>query len=109
MPLEIYKTSKEGITVPYGPIFDDIRRNYGFTDLRGRPDLAEQIFEGSSSPALRDLLVRIAGERSYFSLGCDLGRHCEDEQPQIQRKFSGGYIQVASWRRRAFHSGQRSS
>jgi hypothetical protein len=96
MPLEIYKSFKEGITVPYGPIFDDIRRNYGFTDLRGRPDLAEDIFEGLSSSALRKLLVRMARDRSYFSLGCDLGRHSEDEQPQTRRRVSGGYIQVAS-------------
>jgi hypothetical protein len=96
MPLEISKTFKEGTTVPYGPIFDDIRRNYGFTDLRGRPDLAEEVFEGSSSSALRELLVRMARERSYFSLGCDLGRHSENEQPQTQRQVSGGYIQVAS-------------
>jgi len=96
MPLEISKTFKEGITVPYGPIFDDIRSNFGFTDLRGRPDRAEEVFEGSSSSALRELLVRMARERSYFSLGCDLGRHCEDEQPQMRRRVSGGYIQVAS-------------
>jgi hypothetical protein len=96
MPLEINKTFKDGTTVPYGPIFDDIRKNYGFTDLRSRPDLAEEIFEGSSSSALRELLVRIARERSYFSLGCDLGRHSEDEQPQMRKRVSGGYIQVAS-------------
>ena len=96
MPLEIKKTFKDGTTVPYGPIFDDIRKNYGFSDLRGRPDLAEEIFEGSSSSALRGLLVRMARERSYFSLGCDLGRHSEDEQPQMRKRVSGGYIQVAS-------------
>lgn len=38
----------------------------------------------------------MAREKSYFSLGCDLGRHTEDEQPQVQRKVSGGYIQIAS-------------
>jgi hypothetical protein len=96
MPLEINRSFKNGNTVPYGPIFDDIRKNYGFSDLRGRPDLAEKIFEGASSRALRDLLVRIARERSYFSLGCDLGRHVEDEQPPIRRNISGGYIQISS-------------
>lgn len=96
MPLEINRSFENGNTVPYGPIFDDIRRNYGFTDLRGRPDLAEKIFEGSSSPALRELLIRMARELSYFSLGCDLGRHAEDEQRQAYRKVSGGYIQIAS-------------
>lgn len=96
MPLEVNRSYKNGNTVPYRPIFDDVRRNSGFTDLRGRPDLAEQIVEGLSSPKLRELLVRIARERSYFSLGCDLGRHTEEEQPQKQRKVSGGYVQIAS-------------
>jgi hypothetical protein len=96
MPLEVIRSFENGNTVPYGPIFDETRRNNGFTDLRGRPDLAANIFEGSSSPALRKLLVRMATERSYFSLGCDLGRHTEDEQPHMFRKVSGGYIQIAS-------------
>jgi three-Cys-motif partner protein len=96
MPLEVIRSFDSGITVPYGPIFDDIRRSNGFTDLRGRPDLAEKIVEGSSSRALRELLVRVARERSYFSLGCDLGRYAEDEQPPNQRKVSGGYLQIAS-------------
>jgi hypothetical protein len=96
MPLEISRSFQNGITVPYGPIFDDVRRNSGFTDLRGRPDLAEKIVEGLSSPGLRELLVRMAGERSYFSLGCDLGRHIEEEQSPKQRNVSGGYIQIAS-------------
>ena len=96
MPLEISRSFKDGNTVPYGPIHDDIRRNSGFTDLRGRPDLAGQIVEGLSSPKLRELLIRIAKERSYFSLGCDLGSHTEEEQAPTRRKVSGGYIQIAS-------------
>ena len=35
-----FETEQEGMTVPYAPLFDDIRCNYGFVDLRGRPDLA---------------------------------------------------------------------
>jgi hypothetical protein len=96
MPLEINLSYGDGTTVPYSPIFDDIRRNYGFTDLRGRPDLAEKVYETSSSAALRELLTRIARERSYFSLGCDLGRHTEKEELETKRKVSGGYIQIAS-------------
>src|SRR5262249_40019098 len=96
MPLEVSRSYKEGSTVPYGPIFDHIRRNSGFMDLRGRPDRAEKIAEGASSPKLRELLIRLAKERSYFSLGCDLGSHIEEEKPPKWRKVSGGYIQVAS-------------
>jgi hypothetical protein len=31
--------NEEGMTVPYPPLFDDVRKNHGFVDLRGRPDL----------------------------------------------------------------------
>lgn len=96
MPLTISRTFSEGTTVPYAPIFDNVRRNHGFTDLRGRPDLAEKVFEGASSIRLRELLVRLARERSYFSLGCDLGIHIEEENPPASRKVSGGYIQLAA-------------
>jgi hypothetical protein len=96
MPLKITRSFGNGITVPYGPIFDDIRRNHGFTDLRGRPDLAKEIVEGLSFPALRELLIRMARERTYFTLGCDLGRHTEIDRPKDQSKVSGGYLQIAS-------------
>jgi hypothetical protein len=96
MPLQVNRSFKDGNTVPYGPILDSVRRNSGFTDLRGRPDLAEKIVEGASSPKLRELLIRLARERSYFSLGCDLGAHTEEEQPHTLRKMSGGYIQIAA-------------
>jgi len=82
--------------VPYGPIFDEVRKNHGFTDTRGRPDLAAKIVEGTSSQALRHLLVRIAEEGAYFSLGCDLGNHTEEEAPEAQRQVAGGYIQVSA-------------
>jgi hypothetical protein len=68
MPLQISKRGGDGITVPYGPIFDGVRKNSGFTDVRGRPDVAAQITEGGESKALRDLLVRTARENVYFSL-----------------------------------------
>ena len=96
MPLEINRRFSNGSTVPYGPIFDGIRRNSGFTDLRGRPDLAEKIVEGASSIKLRELLVRLSREESYFSLGCDLGTHIEEERPSALRRVSGGYIQIAA-------------
>lgn len=96
MSLEIKRTFSSGSTVPYGPIYDGIRRNSGFTDLRGRPDLAEEVVEGASSAKLRDLLVRLSREGSYFSLGCDLGAHIEEERPPTLRMVSGGYIQIAA-------------
>jgi len=96
MMLEIKRTFSNGTTVPYAPIFDGIRKNSGFTDLRGRPDLAEKIVEGASSAKLRDLLVRLSREESYFSLGCDLGAHIEEERPPTLRRVSGGYIQIAA-------------
>jgi hypothetical protein len=98
VPLKASKRGSDGITVPYGPIFDDIRSNNGFTDLRGRPDLAETIVEGSSSESLRRLLVRIAKEDAYFSLGCDLGvgRPANHEAHDFANEVAGGYIQVSA-------------
>jgi hypothetical protein len=91
--LKINRRGGEGITVPYAPIFDAIRKNRGFKDTRGRPDLAEEIAEGIESRALGKCLVRIAKENLYFSLGCDLGSHREPEQPAPLRQAAGGYIQ----------------
>lgn len=70
----------EAITVPYPPLFDSIRRNHGFVDLRGRPDLAAEISEGAQSIALKTLLIELAaGLSPIFSIGCDLGTHEEPE------------------------------
>ena len=74
MPLEVIHRGGEGITVPYPPLFDGIRKNRGFVDTRGRPDLASDIAEGLESNALRNCLVKISDENSYFPLGCDLVR-----------------------------------
>ena len=69
-----FEIEKEGMTVPYPPLFNDIRRNHGFVDLRGRPDLAIEIPEGSQSPALKAILVELSEPASpLFTLGCDLG------------------------------------
>lgn len=96
MPLRISRRGGEGITVPYAPIFDTVRKNRGFKDARGRPDLAAEIAEGIESRALGECLVRIAKENLYFSLGCDLGNHHEPEQSAPLRQVAGGYIQVTS-------------
>ena len=83
------------MTVPYGPLFDDIRSNHGFVDLRGRPDLAADIAEGSTSAALKGLLVQFAQAGStLFTLGCDLGAHEEPWQAEEIRQVAGGYIQI---------------
>jgi hypothetical protein len=58
--------------------------------------VAAQIDEGGGSRALRDLLIRIARENLYFSLGCDLGVHSEPESSAGQRQVAGGYLQIAA-------------
>jgi hypothetical protein len=94
MALEVVHQGGDGTTVPYGPLFDDIRKNRGFVDARGRPDIAASITEGNESAALRKLLIRISEENVYFSLGCDLGMHPEPEAKATLRQVAGGYIQV---------------
>ncbi len=86
------------MTVPYGPIRDEIRHNRGFIDVRGRPDKAREIVEGRDSPALGNLLVRVAIPGSpIFTLGCDFGSHREPTNvPARRREVAGGYIQFAS-------------
>ena len=64
----------EEMSVPYPPLFDDMRSNRGYVDLRGRPELAERIAECCDSDGLRLLLIALAQSASYFfTLGCDLG------------------------------------
>lgn len=83
---------KEGITVPYPPLFDDVRKNYGFVDVRGRPDLASRIIEGTDSSAMKALLIALAQPRSkLFTLGCDIGA----KQLKGSTFYTaGGYIQI---------------
>jgi hypothetical protein len=94
MALEVVHQGGDATTVPYGPLFDDIRKNRGFVDARGRPDIAASIAEGNESAAQRRLLIRISEENVYFSLGCDLGMHPEPEAKATLRQVAGGYIQV---------------
>src|SRR5258708_5545492 len=84
---------ENGMTVPYPSLFDDIRKNHGFTAVRGRPDLASQIAEGLQSPAIRNLLIKFAQpESKLFSLGCDVGtKYLEEEELPYS---AGGYIQI---------------
>ena len=86
--------NEEGITVPYAPLFDDVRQNQGFVDARGRPDLASRIVEGTQSKAMRDLLVRLAHPNSrIFSIGCDVGKEYVMDEGDLYHT-AGGYIQI---------------
>jgi hypothetical protein len=92
-----FGVDSEGTTVPYGAFSDSIRKNYGFQDLRGKPEAAGSVAETAGSDALRRLLVRIAQPGfPIFTLGCDLGAHEEPEAPPARRRVSGGYVQVAA-------------
>jgi hypothetical protein len=79
MPLKFsFKVDPEGMTVPYPPVTDEIRRNRGFVDLRKKPESANEVAEGAESVALQALLVRVAkNDSSIFTIGCDLGAHRE--------------------------------
>lgn len=86
-----------GMTVPYSPLFDSIRRNHGFEDVRGRPERAAEIPEGEKSGALRELLVALAAPGSpLFTLGCDLGKTREPYSDGKWHYLAGGYVQVIS-------------
>jgi hypothetical protein len=88
-----YDFDEEANTVPYPPLFDYVRKNNGFVDLRGRPDLAGKVMEGERSPALRALLMQLASPQSQlWTLGCDLGE-TETKLDAGRRFAAGGYIQ----------------
>jgi hypothetical protein len=98
MPLRVsYPFDERGNTVPYPPLFDDIRKNQGFIDLRGRPASVDEIMEARDSPALRRLLELVADQMSsVISLGCDLGQHSERNSDIKKRRVAGGYVQLAA-------------
>lgn len=85
---------QEGMTVPYPPLFDEIRKNHGFVDVRGRPDLASEIAEGAGSYEMKAVLIALAQPESrLFTIGCDIGiKRVEDAMPYM----AGGYIQIMS-------------
>lgn len=91
-----YSVNPRGNTIPYKTVFDEIRRNWGFVDLRGRPELVGQLEEASRSVGLRGLLQDLAQpSSSIISLGCDLGEHSERGRPFKTRRTAGGYVQIA--------------
>ena len=84
---------EKGMTVPYPPFFDDVRKNHGFVDVRGRPELASQIAEASDSLTMTTLLIELAQPNSkIFSVGCDSGTKLltEEKLPHT----AGGYVQI---------------
>lgn len=86
---------KEGMTVPYDPISDDVRSNRGFVDTRGRPGAASKIMEGRQSSAMKGLLVRVARVGSpIFSVGCDVGFKHVNEGRRKYYYTAGGYVQI---------------
>lgn len=89
----------KGTTVPYPPLYDDVRRNHGFVDLRGKPELVAGILETEESSALLRLLVALSQPKSQVcSLGCDLGTHVESAARFGARQVAGGYVQIADSR-----------
>ena len=89
-----YTIAEVGITVPYPAKRDAIRHNRGFVDTRGRPDTARGIPELADSSALKALVIALAAPDSrYFSLGCDLGAHEDNEELPC---VAGGYLQIAA-------------
>jgi hypothetical protein len=96
MSLKFSYTIKRGNTVPYPPLFDDVRRNFGFLDLRGNPDRVDDVPETVESPALRNLLLDMADpESTLMSIGCDLGNRRHKDAQLGRRYRAGGYIQIA--------------
>lgn len=95
MAARIRYSTADGNTVPYPPLFDDIRRNHGFVDTRGRPDQIAEIPEARESIGLTTLLRTLAApDAQLISLGCDLGQHEETKSRIEMRRVAGGYVQV---------------
>ena len=84
-----------GNTVPYPPLFDEIRQNHGFVDTDGHPERIEEIPEATWSYSLRSLLLDLASPTSDFiSLGCDLGESKKPGRRLSARWVAGGYLQI---------------
>jgi len=82
------------LVLPYERDFESGRTNHGFRDMRGRPELAEEIVEAVESPALKALLVALANPASqYFSIGCDLRTWPPAQSGEHYQ--AAGYVQLA--------------
>ena len=103
MGAQVKYVTADGNTVPYPPLLDDVRRNYGFVDTRGKPERIADIPEARESSALAALLARLASPgSSLISLGCDLGQHDETKARLQTRRVAGGYVQVIASREAHF-------
>jgi hypothetical protein len=52
---------EEGMTVPYAPLFDDVRKNHGFIDICGPPEL-DMFFLGTGGRMLAVFLLQITAK-----------------------------------------------
>lgn len=94
MAAKIIYTERDGITVPYPPLFDHIRQNHGYFETRGKPENVDLIPEVQHSEALRQLLINVASPRSAISsLGCDIGEARFPTRRLSSRYEAGGYVQ----------------
>ena len=83
------------LSLPYIQDFENGRTNYGFRDLRGRPDLARTIPEAARSAALAELLVALAQPSAkYFTIGCLFVKLPRIDEADADDQ-AAGYIQLA--------------
>jgi hypothetical protein len=83
------------LVLPYVRNFEEGRTNHGFRDMRGRPELIDEIAEAGISPALKELLRSLAQPTSrYFSIGCDLRTWPPTEESDFYQ--AAGYVQLLS-------------
>ena len=80
--------TERGPSVPYGAVtHDDGEQNYGFVDLRARPDLIPAIEEAKDSSGLQEVLT-VLNQGPFRSLGCAKGIFPREET----NKESGGPV-----------------
>lgn len=94
----IAQTDEAGTAVPYGAVDRPSGdRNYGFIDLRDRPELAITVPEAHDSIGMQEVLRALnARDFRFMSLGCARGLFPrQDAQAGEPTYLCGGYIQVA--------------
>lgn len=92
----IAETKEASTLVPYGPARrEDGNQNHGFMDLRGRPDLVDNIPEVQKSTGLATLLKTIADPSSkLMSSGCECHAFENTDNPDKPRWTAGCYTNV---------------